>query len=193
MYWSEEDGRNHTSQVADSGLFDYSMWSWCGQQSENSVEAVNAYLNTLAQFETDHPNMRFIYMTGHTDGGGATLARNNQMVRDYVAAHNKVLFDFADIEKPRPRRQLLPGHRRPLPLVRAVVHRPSGGLRGAGEHPRLRAHASAAVQAEGAGVLVDDGAAGGLARTGRAGGPTYLPVVSPVAYAGTNWQFVEKG
>jgi hypothetical protein len=102
MYWSTPDGIAHTSQVADSGLFNYSMWSWCGQQSENSVEAVNAYLNTLAQFETDHPNMRFIYMTGHTDGGGATLARNNQMVRDYVAAHNKVLFDFADIESHDP-------------------------------------------------------------------------------------------
>lgn len=102
MYWSEEDGRNHTNQVADSGLFNYSMWSWCGQQSDNSVTAVNDYLNTLNQFEAAHPNMRFIYMTGHTDGGGATLARNNQMVRDYVASHNKVLFDFADIESHDP-------------------------------------------------------------------------------------------
>jgi len=102
MYWSEEDGRNHTNQVADSGLFNYSMWSWCGQQSDNSVTAVNDYLNTLNQFEAAHPNMRFIYMTGHTDGGGATLARNNQMVRDYVQANNKVLFDFADIESHDP-------------------------------------------------------------------------------------------
>lgn len=102
MYWSTPDGIAHTNQVANSGLFHYSMWSWCGQQSENSVDDVNAYLSTLAQFETDHPGMRFIYMTGHTDGGGATLARNNQMVRDYVAAHNKVLFDFADIESHDP-------------------------------------------------------------------------------------------
>jgi hypothetical protein len=102
MYWSEEDGRDHTNQVADAGLFNYSMWAWCGQQSENSVGAVNDYLNTLNQFEAAHPNMRFIYMTGHTDGGGATLARNNQTVRDYVAAHNKVLFDFADIESHDP-------------------------------------------------------------------------------------------
>ena len=98
MYWSTDDGRNHTNQVAASGFFDFSMWSWCGQQSDNSVDDVNAYLNTLAQLEVAHPAMRFIYMTGHTDGGGATLARNNQMVRDYVQANNKVLFDFADIE-----------------------------------------------------------------------------------------------
>ncbi len=99
MYWASEDGRTHTDQVANSGYFGYSMWSWCGQQSDNSVGDVNTYLDTLAQFETDHPGMRFIYMTGHTDGGGATLARNNQMVREYAAAHNKVLFDFADIEQ----------------------------------------------------------------------------------------------
>ena len=98
MYWSDADGRDHTNQVANTGLFNYSMWSWCGQQSDNSVANVNAYLSTLNQFEAAHPDMRFIYMTGHTDGGGATLARNNQMVRDYVQANNKVLFDFADIE-----------------------------------------------------------------------------------------------
>jgi hypothetical protein len=102
MYWSEDDGRNHTNQVANSGLFDYSMWSWCGQQSDNSVANVNAYLSTLNQFEAAHPNMRFIYMTGHTDGGSATLARNNQLVRDYVQANGKVLFDFADIESHDP-------------------------------------------------------------------------------------------
>lgn len=99
MYWSDADGRDHTNRVADSGLFRYSMWSWCGQQSDNSVDAVNTYLDTLAQFEAAHPAMRFIYMTGHTDGGGATLARNNQMVRDYVQANGKILFDFADIER----------------------------------------------------------------------------------------------
>jgi len=35
---------------------------------------------------------------GHTDGGGAILERNNQMVREYCIANNKILFDFADIE-----------------------------------------------------------------------------------------------
>ena len=99
MYWSTDDGRAHTEQVAATGLFGYSMWSWCGQQSENSEEQVNDYLATLAQFEANHPGMRFIYMTGHTDGGSETLARNNQMVRDYAVAHGRVLFDFADLEQ----------------------------------------------------------------------------------------------
>jgi hypothetical protein len=100
MYWASADGIAHTRAVANMGEFDYSMWSWCGQQSENSVTTVQQYLNQMNQFETLYPGMRFIYMTGHTDGSGpaGTLYRNNNLVRDYVRANGKVLFDFADIE-----------------------------------------------------------------------------------------------
>jgi uncharacterized repeat protein (TIGR01451 family) len=98
-YWSTSHGIDRTQSVADTGWFDVSMWSWCGELSWYLPEEVEQYLNTLAQFEADYPNMRFIYMTGHTDeASGETLHRNNEMVRDYVVAHNKVLFDFADIE-----------------------------------------------------------------------------------------------
>ncbi|MDH4209445.1 MAG: hypothetical protein OEV76_11270, partial [Anaerolineae bacterium] len=103
MYWADEEGKNRTRSVASTGLFNLSMWSWCGQQSENDPATVNQYLETLNQFEAEFPNMRFIYMTGHTDGTtGSTLARNNQMVRDYVNAHGKVLFDFEDIDSHDP-------------------------------------------------------------------------------------------
>jgi hypothetical protein len=99
MYWADADGQAHTRSVANTGLFSLSMWSWCGQQSENSEAQVNDYLATLNQFESEFPGMRFIYMTGHSDGStGGTLARNNQMVRDYANAHGKVLFDFEDID-----------------------------------------------------------------------------------------------
>jgi len=86
--------------VANTGWFNFSMWSWCGQQSDNSEATVQQYLDTLNQFELQYPDMRFIYMTGHTDGTGAsgTLYRNNDMVRQYARDHGKVLFDFADIE-----------------------------------------------------------------------------------------------
>jgi len=98
-YWSTPSGIDRTKAVADTVLFGFSMWSWCGQQSQNSVETVQQYLQTLDDFETWYPTMRFIHMTGHTDGGSATLQRNNDLVRQYVADNNKVLFDFADIEK----------------------------------------------------------------------------------------------
>jgi hypothetical protein len=98
LYWSEAAGLAKTRSVADTGLFDYSMWSWCGQQSSNSEATVGQYLDVMDGLEAEYPAMRFILMTGHTDGGSTTLARNNEMVRQYARAHGKVLFDFADIE-----------------------------------------------------------------------------------------------
>ncbi len=101
LYWSQLSGQNQTRSVADTGLFDFSMWSWCGQQTDNSVQTVQLYLDTLNQFEVEYPAMRFIYMTGHTEAPFNTqedLKRNNDMVRSFVRNHNKILFDFADIE-----------------------------------------------------------------------------------------------
>jgi hypothetical protein len=98
MYWDGAAGMDQTRSVANTGLFGFSMWSWCGQQSSNDVATVQRYLDNLNTLESQYPNMRFIYMTGHTDGGSITLASNNQMVRDYAVANQKVLFDFADLE-----------------------------------------------------------------------------------------------
>jgi len=98
LYWNSDDGASYTRSVADTGLFNFSMWSWCGQQSDNSIETVQQYLDALSQLQQQYPGMRFIYMTGHTDGGGEVLARNNEMVRAYVDEHGKVLFDFASFE-----------------------------------------------------------------------------------------------
>lgn len=76
------------------------MWSWCGGQSENSSADVSTYLNAMNQLEQDYPNVTFVYMTGHLDGTGVSgkLHQNNEQIRNYTKANNKVLFDFADIE-----------------------------------------------------------------------------------------------
>jgi hypothetical protein len=76
------------------------IWSWCGQASSATEADINTYLNLMNQLETDYPNVTFVYMTGHLDGSGTDgnlNVRNNQ-IRDYARQHNKVLFDFADIE-----------------------------------------------------------------------------------------------
>lgn len=76
------------------------MWSWCGEMSWLSEGEVQQYLDMMTQLESEYPRVRFVYMTGHTDryADQALLTRNNNMVRDYVRANNKVLYDFADIE-----------------------------------------------------------------------------------------------
>lgn len=100
LYWETSQGMNNTRSVADTGWFDFSLWTWCGQMSYYSDGQVQDYLEALDLLESEYPAMRFIYYTGHTDGTGPveTLWRNNGMVRAYVDSYDKVLFDFADIE-----------------------------------------------------------------------------------------------
>ena len=75
------------------------IWSWCGGCSDNTVEGINTYLETMNQLELDYPDIKFVYMTGHRDvWNDDTLKRNNQLIRDYCIANDKILYDFADIE-----------------------------------------------------------------------------------------------
>jgi len=76
------------------------IWSWCGGVSTNTEEGINAYLDKMNELEHDYPEITFIYMTGHLDGTGTegNLYKCNNQIRDYCLAHDKVLFDFADIE-----------------------------------------------------------------------------------------------
>lgn len=102
-YWDGSAALNRTRAVAAAGLYDFSMWSWCGQQSSNSTATVQTYLGNISQLESEYPEMRFVYMTGHTDGSNTpanpnTLKYNNELVRQYARDNGKIVFDFADIE-----------------------------------------------------------------------------------------------
>ena len=82
------------------GEIEVVMWSWCGGVSDNTVEGINIYLNTMSTLESEYPGVIFVYMTGHLDGtgnDGNLRARNNQ-IRAYCVTNGKVVFDFADIE-----------------------------------------------------------------------------------------------
>lgn len=74
------------------------MWSWCGEMSDEDTP-VQRYLDMMSQLEREYPQVRFVYMTGHTEGGGDTLSTNNNLVREYVREQGKILYDFADIER----------------------------------------------------------------------------------------------
>jgi hypothetical protein len=76
------------------------MWSWCGQVSSASQSSISTYLSQMSQLESEYPNVKFVYMTGHLDGGGSSgnLNQRNEQIRAYARANNKILYDFADIE-----------------------------------------------------------------------------------------------
>ncbi len=82
------------------GTIDVVMWSWCGGVSDNTAEGIDAYLAAMAALEADYPDLVFVYMTGHLDGGGTAgnLQVRNEQIRSWCRAHGKVLFDFAAIE-----------------------------------------------------------------------------------------------
>jgi hypothetical protein len=109
LYWSTPDGLSHTRSVADTGLFDFSMWSWCGQQSDNSLATVQQYVNAMASLQASYPDMRFILMTGHTDPWSTRLQRNNDKVWHEASSKGRVLFDFADMERFDPDGNYYPG------------------------------------------------------------------------------------
>jgi len=100
-YWSRPLGRIRTRLVARSGKYGFSMWAWCGQVSDADSSYIQAYLDAMDRFEGRFPEMRFIYMTGHLDGSGeqGNLHQRNEQIRAYCKANNKILFDFADIER----------------------------------------------------------------------------------------------
>ena len=76
------------------------MWSWCGQVSDATPDNIETYISLMSGLESDYPDVRFVYMTGHTDGTGLSdnLHIRNQQIRDYCTTHNKILYDFEDIE-----------------------------------------------------------------------------------------------
>ena len=78
------------------------IWSWCGQVGDKYVAgALNSeYLAPMAQLEVDYPGVFFVYMTGHVDiWDDVDNKAANQAIRDFCTANDKILYDFADIER----------------------------------------------------------------------------------------------
>jgi hypothetical protein len=100
MYWETADGLSHTRSTLNTGWFDISLWTWCGQMSYYSDAQVQSYIDTLGALEAEYPGVRFIYYTGHTDGSqpGSPLWTHNEMLRQHIQQSGGALFDFADIE-----------------------------------------------------------------------------------------------
>jgi hypothetical protein len=103
-YWSSSGGITSTKTIANTGLFNYSMFAFCGEVSTYSAATVTTYLNQMNAFEQLYPNMRFIYMTGHIIDDSAcpsycraNLIARNEQIRSWCIANNKILFDFERI------------------------------------------------------------------------------------------------
>ena len=74
------------------------MFSWCGEAAWYDV---NQYISQMEVLEAANPGVTFVYMTGNAQEGfnaGYGRYQFNQTLRKYAQEHNKVLFDFADLD-----------------------------------------------------------------------------------------------
>jgi hypothetical protein len=75
------------------------LWSWCSIYGHDA----QLYVNNMETLIAEYPDVVFPFMTGHAEGDGESLEingvhYNNELIRDHVRSHGRVLFDFADIE-----------------------------------------------------------------------------------------------
>ena len=79
------------------------IWSWCGGVQDNTPEGIQIYLDKMNDLEQAYPNVKFVYMTGHSNiWNDATVKASNKQIRDYCIANDKILYDFYDIERYNP-------------------------------------------------------------------------------------------
>jgi len=81
------------------------IWSWCGQAA-TTIDNIDIYLNLMEGLIADYPSVTFVFMTGHLTGDGPTGLLNlaNEHIRNHCLTHDRVLYDFADIESYDPDR-----------------------------------------------------------------------------------------
>ena len=96
-YWRGTAIQNSTIEVLDSGILDISGWSWCGEHGNTAI--IEEYISAMMRLENECPHVTFFYMTGVTS---PYRTQYNDMIRAHCQSNNKVLFDFADIEKHDP-------------------------------------------------------------------------------------------
>ena len=84
------------------------MWSWCSIAGHNIQRYLDSMEWLIDQYSeggsrpraSAHP-VQFVFMTGHAEGDGENGARSdaqNRLIRAHCAAHDRILFDFADLE-----------------------------------------------------------------------------------------------
>ena len=61
------------------------MWAWTDELSSATEQTVSDYLQLTSELEAEHPDVRFVYMTGHVDGSGpnGNLHQRNEQIRAY--------------------------------------------------------------------------------------------------------------
>jgi len=98
LYWEGTYGINITRSVLNNFNVNVSLWAWCCQLDYYSQSEAQAYLNAMAQLESEYPDVTFIYLTGNAQSAEQNRVNRNNQIRNYCRNNNKILFDFADLD-----------------------------------------------------------------------------------------------
>ena len=83
------------------------IWSWCNISPHNIDMYIASMEWLIAQFSNNGTDDRagvypvqFVFMTAHANGGGEgdSSDTRNQQIRQHCISHDRILFDFSDIE-----------------------------------------------------------------------------------------------
>jgi hypothetical protein len=103
-FWEGEAGKDYVRRTlnyyANNGVqVNAILHTWCWHFRSWSESQVNDYFVAMEILEAEYPDIIFIYMTDTADRSGDTnrYARNEQ-VRQYCRSHDKILFDFGEME-----------------------------------------------------------------------------------------------
>lgn len=105
-YWEGQDGLDYTRRTLDSHAMNdetvnASLHTWCWHLRTWSESDVDNYLSSMEILEAEYPSVTFIYMTDTCDSDGDSGYNRwlrNEQIRLFCRDHDKVLFDFADLE-----------------------------------------------------------------------------------------------
>ena len=83
------------------------LWSWCDIAGHDIPRYLRSMEWLIGQFgeggtaarAAAHP-VRFVFITGHANGGGENDSSDsqNRLIREHCQTHDRILFDFADME-----------------------------------------------------------------------------------------------
>jgi len=83
------------------------LWSWCNIAGHDIPRYLRSMEWLIAQFgkggtaarAAAHP-VQFVFITGHANGGGENDSSDsqNRLIREHCRTHDRMLFDFADLE-----------------------------------------------------------------------------------------------
>lgn len=103
-FWYDEAARENVRRTLDyhennGDHVDVIVYTWCWHLRTWSESQVDEYLSAFSDIlEAEYPDTTFVYMTDTSDRCYENRWLRHQQIREFVNNHNKVLFDFGELE-----------------------------------------------------------------------------------------------